>query len=296
MHSIVVYGSLNYDLVYRLPHIVKPGETLASYDVSRFFGGKGLNQSVAAARAGARVLHAGCLGGDGGDILSFLRNEGIDCRLLAIREDLSTGVALIQLDDRGENAIVLFGGANQAVDNAVLSRMEQVLDEHVLLVLQNETSRVDEAIALAKQRKARVLFNPAPMDTAVAGYPLDRVDYLVLNEHESQALTGIEDPRAACRQLLREVPQRSVIITLGSEGALCVDEANALKHVPAQAANTLDTTAAGDTFIGYLAAALLRGAPVSLAVEEGSRAAAVAVSRMGAVPSIPYRREVSGLN
>lgn len=292
MDTIIVYGSLNIDLVYGLDHIVRPGETVSSRSLERFFGGKGLNQSVAAVRAGASVLHAGCIGRDGEDIRAFLEEEGVDCSLLHTSDDHGTGHALIQLDSRGQNAIVLEGGSNRAIPELLYKELRRQINSANLLIMQNEVDGNDRVMRMAKDLGASIVFNPAPMDEDVYKLPLELVDYLVVNEHESADLSGESDPERALAVFSERYPGQKAIITLGPEGAVFADEAGKMVQVPAWPGDPVDTTAAGDTFIGYFSAALLEGAGLKEAVETASKASAITITRKGASPSIPYRREI----
>lgn len=297
MKKILVFGSINIDLVFQVPRIVHPGETIASSSMNRFWGGKGLNQSIAALRAGARAYHVGCVGYDGREIAEFLREEGVEDALLFSRDDLPTGQAIIQVDEQGENAIIIDAGANRSFPEALYCGLEELIDRDTLVLMQNETDGVDRVIELTRRAGGRSLFNPAPMNDAVSAYPLEKLDYLVLNEHESAALTGLEDPAEALLQLARQVPGRDVVITLGAEGALFPGRREGAStgepvHLPAFPAKVRDTTAAGDTFIGYLAASIIEGSTMEEAVNLASRAAAFSTERPGASPSIPFRREL----
>ncbi|MEM8783135.1 MAG: ribokinase [Planctomycetota bacterium] len=277
---VINLGSLNADLVYRVPTIVAPGQTLASADFARHAGGKGLNQSVALARAGATVHHVGAVGEDGRWLRDALADVGADVSGVAVLGDHATGHAIIQVDDVGENAIVLFGGANR---RAAFDPSVHGLGPGDWLLTQNETSGAPEAIAAAKAGGASVAFNPAPMDDAVRGYPLEAVDLLVVNQSEAEALGD-----AAGRTL---AAGGAVVTTYGPRGAAyrCGDET---LEVPAEPADAVDTTAAGDTFVGYFLASRVAGLAVEPALRRAAKAAALCVGRPGAMPSIPLAAEV----
>lgn len=279
---VVNFGSLNADLVYRVASIVRPGQTLASASFARHAGGKGLNQSVALARAGARVRHVGAVGHDGVWLRSALMEAGVDVSAVQLCDDEPTGHALIQVDDEGENAIVLHGGANRRTAFDAATHLPES-EAGAWLLTQNETNGVAEAIAAAKARGAAVAFNPAPMDASVGGFPLELVDLLIVNQSEADALGD-----AAARTL---DAGGAVITTRGVRGATYVRGALRIT-VPAVPARAVDTTAAGDTFVGYFLASTIQGLGVEASLRRAARAAAICVSRPGAVPSIPHAAEV----
>jgi ribokinase len=289
MKKVLNIGSVNIDHVYRVPHFVRPGETLASGGYRRFAGGKGFNQSVALARAGAKVAHAGCIGGDGGWLRDRLETEGVD--VAALRTvDIPTGHAIIQVDDAGENAILLDGGANHCLDASLLESALSRIAPGDWLLLQNETTRVAEAIRLGKAAGCKVVFNPAPMTPEVAGYPLEDVDLVILNETEAAELAGASEPGAVVTSLRTRHPDLRVLLTLGARGAVFHD-GEQLHSRNAYPVKAVDTTAAGDTFIGFFLASWLDHADPAAALDFACRAAALSVTRPGAMESIPTREE-----
>lgn len=290
MHILNI-GSANIDHVYEVDHFVRPGETLASARYSVFAGGKGFNQSIALARAGAATRHAGAVGRDAVWLIERLTREGIDTAHLKVG-DVPTGHAIIQVTPAGENAIVLHGGANASVcagdvEHAVLS----CLPGDVLL-LQNETSAVADALRMGKRRGLKVVFNPAPMSPAVRDYPLRDVDVFILNETEAEGLTGQSTPELVRAAMVTSFPHAATVLTLGREGAAYMDAAGILCQ-PGFAVKAVDTTAAGDTFIGYFLAEFMRTGDPAKALALGCRAAAISVTRPGASDSIPGLKEVS---
>ncbi|MBI3957690.1 MAG: ribokinase [Chloroflexi bacterium] len=289
--TILNFGSVNIDHVYRVEHLVRPGETIASQDYHHFSGGKGFNQSIALARAGAAVSHAGRIGGDGVWLREQLAGEGADVRLLEVIDGPS-GHAIIQVDATGENAIILFGGANRTITPTAAEEILDSFGGKDWLLLQNEISSMREILQLAGERGLRIVFNPAPMAAEVLDYPLDGVSIFVLNEVEGEAFTGATEPEAILAGMRRRFPTATVVLTLGADGAIYDDGAQRI-HVPAQPVQAVDTTAAGDTFIGYFLAGLSAGDAPQAALELATRAAAICVTRPGAAPSIPRREEVS---
>ncbi len=292
MHArILNYGSLNVDHVYRVAHIAAPGETLASHALRDFAGGKGANQSVALARAGARVRHGGRIGEDGRWLLDKLAEAGVDTRHVTVGGE-PTGHAIIQVDDAGQNAIVLFGGANQAQDHAQIDAALADFGPGDLLLLQNEVNAIPYLLAQARHRGMRTCLNPAPYGPEVGAYPLDCVDLFVLNETEGAGLTGCATDAAILAAMSTRFPEAEVVLTLGERGARYAGRGQSFA-VPAEPVKPVDTTAAGDTFIGYLLAELTAGATAQDALRLACRAAAITVSRPGAIDSIPHRHELT---
>ena len=290
MH-ICNFGSLNIDLVYRVPHIVRPGETLASRGTETFAGGKGANQSVALARAGATVHHAGAVGADGRWLIDRLRSHGVEAELVAVLDDHRTGHAIIQVDDAGENAIVLEAGANHAIAR---EQIDSTLDRFAIgdvLLLQNEVNDIATMIDAAHARGMRICFNPAPMSDVVPGYPLEMVDLLIVNETEGEALTGEREAESIASSLAALYEGAEVIVTLGSRGALHIGEAG-VTMARGRAVEAVDTTAAGDTFIGYYLAGRAQGLAVTSALDWACHAAALCCTRPGAMDAIPSRAEI----
>ncbi len=289
--AILNFGSLNVDRVVRVGHIVREGETVAARSLREFAGGKGANQSVALARAGAAVVHLGKVGPDGRWLIDRLAAEGVDIRSIGVAEGPS-GQALIQVDDAGGNAIVVIAGANHEISPAEVDAAIAEGAAGDWLLVQNETSAVGHAIHRARERGLRVAFNPAPADERVAGYPLELVDLLCLNESEAAALTGHPTPETAIAELAALLPACEIVLTLGPKGLLRAAEGSLAAH-PAVRIEAIDTTAAGDTFLGYYLAALVRGLPPDERLRMATRAAALCVSRAGAIDSIPQWEEVA---
>lgn len=283
-------GSLNIDHVYNVDHFVRPGETIDSRSYSVFDGGKGLNQSIALARAGAAVCHAGQIGADGGRLRARLEKEGVDTAAVKTC-DMPTGHAVIQVTPSGENAIFLHGGANRAITADFITEVLSACTAGDCLLLQNEIGGIADAIRLGREAGLRVAFNPAPMTNAVHSYPLELVDLFILNETEAEELTGETEPDAVRAKMLGGFPNAAVVLTLGSAGAMFFD-ANTLLRQDAAKVTAVDTTAAGDTFIGYFLAEWLQKGDPAAALALGCRAAARCVTRPGAADSIPRRSEL----
>lgn len=291
MKKIVCLGSLNLDHVYRLDHFVRPGETLGSESYSVGCGGKGLNQSIALARAGAPVMHAGRIGHDGSILRSALEAAGVDVSLL-VEGDVPTGHAIIQVDAKGENAIILYGGANRRITEVEIDAALDAVGDGILL-LQNEINSLGTILEKAHARGIRTAFNFAPFDPEDAKtLPLGLLSYLIVNEIEGAGVAGVAEPEAILRTLKERYPGCRVILTLGKAGAAFLGDDGVMVPVPPCPAEVVDTTSAGDTFIGYLFAGLLEGMELKAAMELAGRASAITVSRAGAADSIPFRKEL----
>ncbi|HVE08310.1 MAG TPA: ribokinase [Paraburkholderia sp.] len=297
---VAVVGSLNMDLVARAARLPLPGETLAGHTFAQVPGGKGGNQAVAAARLGAQVAMLGRVGADanGAQLRAGLQAEQIDCAALETSASAPTGVALIIVDDGSQNAIVIIAGSNGEVTPDTIARHEAVLAAAQVIVCQLETppDAVHAALASAHRLGKTVVLNPAPATGPLpAGWP-PLVDYLIPNELEAATLTGLPvgtpDEAAAAAAALRAAGAHNVLITLGAQGVLAALGDAAPQHFPAPRVTPVDTTAAGDTFIGGFAAQLAQGAAVADAIRFGQRAAALSVTRAGAQPSIPTRAEL----
>jgi ribokinase len=299
---IVVVGSFNMDLVVRLPAIPRPGETLLGGVFATYPGGKGSNQAVAAARLGGEVTMIGRVGADafGDQLLSMARSEGIDTRFVSIDPNEATGVALIEVDAQGQNSIAVASGANFTLTAADVASAFAHLERVDLLVMPLETpiDTIVTAAELARKAGARVVLNPAPAQH-LSPELLKNVDVLIPNEHEAAFMAGIEirssqDAHQAAAHLLRSGP-RSVIVTMGSHGALIAEAAqpeNVYTQTSAFSVKAVDTTAAGDAFVGGLAVGLGEGLSLTDAARLASAAAAISVTRAGAQPSLPTRAEV----
>ncbi|MBD1553826.1 ribokinase [Pseudomonas typographi] len=300
--SIVVIGSLNMDLVARTARLPQPGETLHGDSFATVPGGKGANQAVAAARAGAQVAMIGRVGADayGARLREALRGDGIDCQGVGEEHGVPTGVAMILVDHASQNSIVIVAGGNGTLAPAHIDAASALLEGCAVVVCQLEVPQetVGYALARAHALGKTVILNPAPASQLPSAW-YTWVDYLIPNESEAQALAAVPaqgSPSAeqAGRALLAK-GVRHVLLTLGGEGVLHVS-AEGAQHFPAYPVAARDTTAAGDTFIGAFAAALARGEAPAAAIHFAQKAAALSVTREGAQPSIPYRAEVQAWN
>lgn len=288
--KIVNFGSLNIDHVYDVEHFVSPGETISSSRYSRFSGGKGLNQSIALARAGATVVHAGQVGIDGEFLRDTLKVAGVDTSLVW-SDELATGHAVIQVTPQGQNAIIVDGGANHRIPAPLIEGTSKSLNPGDWLLLQNEVNSVDKILAMGRDQGIFVAFNPAPMTPAVRQFPLGGVHTLFVNEVEGAQLTGCHSAEGIVDHLLAHHPGLRVVLTLGEKGAIFADLESRIEQ-EAFPTPVVDTTAAGDTFIGYYLWAVAEGQAPQTALRVGCLAASLCVRKNGAADSIPTFHEV----
>jgi ribokinase len=290
--SIVVVGSLNMDLVVRTPRLPKPGETILGSDFRTFPGGKGANQAVAAARLGGAVQMIGRVGSDpfGETLLETIGRGGVSTAYVQKDPQAATGVAFITVDTNGQNSIVVASGANAKLTPEDIYAAEQAFKGAAVLLLQLESPihAVTHAIELACKHGVKVLLNPAPAQLLDIDI-LSSVDYLVPNQTELALLTGVESiPEAV--GILEARGIRRVIVTLGGDGVLVVEDGKEV-NLPAHRVQVVDTTAAGDAFVGAFAVGLTEGHSTLTAAAWGNAAGALAVTKAGAQPSLPTRSE-----
>ncbi len=288
--KVLCFGSLNLDYVYHVDHIAVPGETIAAAGRSVFPGGKGLNQSVAMARAGLPVWHAGMTGADGGLLLDTLVQSGVDISLIR-QTAQATGHTVIQVEASGQNCIVLYGGGNRELSTDYIQEVLRHFGAGDWIVLQNETNRLDEILRIAGEKGMGVALNPSPFDRAIEACELSQVSMFLINEIEGAQMSGDTRPQEILDWFDETYPKAQVVLTLGEEGAWFLSGGQRY-YQPAVPAHTVDTTGAGDTFTGYFLHSFLTGQGPEQALKRAAKAAAIAVSRKGAATSIPTWEEV----
>ena len=294
--KILSFGSLNIDYVYSVPHFVKKGETLSAKELNVYTGGKGLNQSIALARAGVETYQAGAIGTDGMFLLEQLKEAGVKTDLVKILDDVRTGNAIIQNDDEGDNCIVLFGGANQAITKEQVDEVFKDFTNEDYLLIQNEINELSYIVEKAKEEGMKIILNPSPMNEKIMKLPLDQIDYFILNEIEAMQILKMDKPEEIdgkyIASLLHErFKDATIVLTLGSEGSVCISDDEYVEQ-SIYKVKAIDTTAAGDTYTGYFIAGILNGKTIKESMDIASKASAIAVTRQGAAPSIPVSEEV----
>ena len=288
--KIYNFGSLNVDRVYGVEDFVRAGETILAKSLSFFPGGKGLNQTIALARAGANVYHVGCIGRDGGILKDTLVENQVP--LTYVKElDADGGHTALQVSESGQNAIIVYSGTNHMLTENFVDEVMQTVEPGDYVLMQNEINLVPYIIRKAKEAGAQVALNPSPITKELMSYPLEMVDLFIVNEIEGEAVTGEKEPQKILTAFREKYPHAKIVLTLGSEGSCYQDETTfAMQEIYKN--TVVDTTGAGDTYCGYLLTCLMEGVPVKEALHMATAASSIAVSRQGAAPSIPKREEV----
>ena len=296
--KIVIIGSCNTDMVINTERLPRPGETIIGGSFFMNAGGKGANQAVAAARLGGDVCFVAKVGNDhfGSHAIEQYKAEGIDVQQISIDSEQPSGVALIMVDNKGENCIAVASGANALLSPEEINRAEEAIDNGDIVLMQLETpiETVEYAASMAHSKGKKVILNPAPA-LPLPETLLKNLYMIIANETEAEFISGIRitDMESVCRaaDIIGDKGVENVVITLGSKGAF-IKENGAYHKVPALKVKAVDATAAGDTFCGALCVALAEEKGILEAVEFANRCAAITVTRMGAQSSLPYRSEV----
>lgn len=295
MAKVLCFGSLNIDYVYKVDHIVEKGETISSKSLNLYSGGKGLNQSCALGKAGCQVYHAGMIGQDGAFLLEVLKESKVDVSFVTVSETERTGNAIIQNDAEGDNCIILYPGANRAITEEMVDAVFEYFCEGDYLILQNEINELSYITKKANEMGIITVLNPSPFDEKLTDEILGRVNWLILNEIEAMQVTGCESDQEAelARALIKKYPDKKFVLTLGKNGSCYID---CEQQIPQGIfkVETVDTTAAGDTYTGYFISGLLKGWDLAKCLKVAAKASSIAVSRPGASPSIPWMEEVLG--
>jgi ribokinase len=292
--KVLNFGSLNLDYTYQVPHIVREGETISSKDVQMHLGGKGFNQSVALARAGVPVYHAGLVGEEGLDFYDACEECGIKTDYIKTVTG-RCGHTIIQVDEEGQNSIVLFGGANQKNTKEYVDEVLKNFEAGDILLLQNEVNELPYIIDQAFAKGMTIVLNPSPMNEIIDECDLGKVSIFVLNETEGQQLTGQTTPTTIVAAMEASFANAKIVLTLGKGGSIFHHGDEEL-YQAAFDVDTVDTTAAGDTFTGFLIAGILKKQPMRDVLVNASKAAALAVQKQGAAQSIPFMSEVELFN
>lgn len=289
--KILNFGSLNLDYIYEVAHLVLPGETISADRFTITNGGKGLNQSIALSKAGAATFHAGAIGAADTNMLKgTLDNNGVNTDYVRLLPG-SSGHAIIQVDRDGRNSIVIFGGANQQIDEEFVDKVLEGFAAGDIVLLQNEISSIAYIMDRAYKKGMKIYFNPSPANSKLAEYPIHYVDTLILNEVEGEQLTGENNADKILDGLLKMYPDMKVVLTLGEKGSVYAYK-NCREYQGIYRNDVVDTTAAGDTFTGYFIASVSRAEEIKASLKYASAAASIAVSRLGAACGIPSMEEV----
>ena len=290
--KVLNFGSLNIDYVYEVDHFVKAGETQDSKSLTKFCGGKGLNQSIALCKCGVEVWHAGAVGeADSDMLLEELTRAGVNTELI-IKKQCNSGHTIIQKEPNGQNCILLYGGANQEISKNDIDHVMTYFEEGDYLILQNEISQIGYIMEKAYEKGMKIVFNPSPMNALISSYPLDYVDFFLMNEIEAQEICRESgNKEELIDKIADRFPKAQIVLTLGTEGSI-YKNADKVLHQAIYKVKAVDTTAAGDTYTGYFIGSLMKGETVEKALEYASKASAISVTRHGAGPSIPTMEEV----
>lgn len=288
--KVLNIGSLNYDYVYYVDHIISPGETMTSSGSAFFYGGKGFNQSVALSRAGLDVCHAGLVGSDGQNFIDECASYGISTEYIQ-KTSGRTGHTIIQIDKNAQNSILLFSGSNREITKDYINNVLKNFEKGDFVILQNEVSNLDYIIEQAYQKEMKIVLNPSPFDSYIDSCDLSKIDYFFVNEIEGKQITRETNIKDMINIMLKRFPKSKIILTLGERGAVYIDKYNYYTQeiFPVKA---VDTTAAGDTFTGFFIASIIKNHSISEALKIAAKASSIAVTRKGAAPSIPSIREV----
>lgn len=288
--KILNMGSMNIDYVYSVNHIVASGETESAFKRQVFLGGKGINQSVALARAGLDVFHAGLIGNDGSCFLDECRRNNVNADYIRIVNE-NTGHTVIQVSDNGQNCIILYGGANRCLTRDYVDHVLSGFSEDDIIILQNEINLVDYIVERSFEKGMKIVLNPSPFNELINKIDLDKIYLFFINEVEGYQLAGETDPNLIISKMITMFPKGRIVLTVGKNGAYYADRAVTVFE-PAADVQPLDTTAAGDTFSGYFIAGIIGGYTIERAMKLASTASGIAITRKGALPSIPFRSEV----
>lgn len=288
--KILNFGSMNVDKVYKVHEIVGKKETISSKEYVELIGGKGLNQSVAISCAGVKPYHAGKIGADGEFLKTFMKSMGIDTEFVFTSNNVS-GHAVIQVDQHGENAIIVHGGSNHEITVEDIDQVLSKFDKNDWLLIQNEISNLDYLIRSASKIGMRIFLNPSPITDELLNHPLQLIDTFILNEVEGSRLTSATEVETILEGLTLRFPDSDFILTLGEKGSIYYNGNQ--KHIQnAFKVEAIDPTGAGDTYTGYFLAGRFNGWSIEDSMKFASAASAISVTQLGASNSIPTLQQV----
>lgn len=288
--KVLCFGSANLDHVYKVDHFTVPGETQGCLEYNIKCGGKGVNQAIAMAFAGNDTYFVGIIGSDSGLLKDALVDKGVHIDYMKI-SNKPTGHAIIEVDQSGQNHILLYGGTNKEIDFEYIDEVLSHFSKGDIVVLQNEINNVPYIIERCYEKEMKSFFNAAPYDIAVKNYPIEKVTWFVVNETEGAALSNEEDYEKIIQTLKQKYPHTHILFTMGKEGSRVLTDKEDIK-VEALKVNAVDTTGAGDTYIGYFVRGIVEEMPLLETAQMATKASAIAVTRFGAVDSIPNYEEV----
>ncbi len=283
--KILNIGSMNIDYVYKVEHIVKEGETLNVLSIETNVGGKGLNQSIAVSRAGEKTFHAGMIGSEGNILTKYLNDNNIDITLID-NCNCEQGHAVIQVDKDGRNSILVYGGSNKMITKEYINKVLNRFDSEDILMVNNEVSELEYILEKAHEMKMRTVFNASPIDSLLLNIDMSKVTYLVINEIEGEALSKEKEPDMILQNMLYKYPDIKIVLTLGPAGSIYKDKEKTV-YQESYKVEAKDTTAAGDTFMGYFTAGIAKGLKIEECMKMASMAAAITVTKHGAAETIP---------
>ncbi len=288
--KVLNIGSMNIDHVYSVDHIIQPGETQATGGMNIFLGGKGMNQSISLAKAGVDVYHGGMIGKDGQIFIDACKEHGVHADYIQTISG-KTGHTIIQVDKNAQNSILLFGGANEQLTEEYVDEVLSHFDAEDILLLQNEVNMLPYIIDKAYEKGMQIALNPSPYNEKLSACDMTKISVFLLNEIEGGQITGLTDPDEIIAKMQEMFPNAKIMLTLGKDGAIFA-EGDTKYHQPIFKVQAVDTTAAGDTFTGYFLAGLIEKMPIPEVLKMSAKASSIAVTRPGAVQSIPLREEV----
>ena len=288
--KVLNIGSMNLDHVYNVDHIILPGETQATTGLNLFLGGKGMNQSIALAKAGAEVYHGGMIGKDGYAFIDACKAYGVHYDYIREAQG-NTGHTIIQIDKNAQNSILLFAGTNDMLTESYVDEVIADFEAGDILLLQNEVNMLPYMVDKAYEKGMQIALNPSPFNEKLKAVDLSKISYFLMNEVEGEQITGFFEPEKIISRMAVLYPEAKIVLTLGADGAIYADK-NIRYYQPAFKVQAVDTTAAGDTFTGYFLSGIMDGMDIPEVLKMSARASSIAVTRQGAVPSIPYREEV----